>query len=169
MIGGIDGVNGACRAERPGLVHRALIGGQIAIVIAKTERVGRDRVGRQRTVDFVTGMPGLLETSADTITVLIRGVAKSFVDAACDPGPIVGARWGAIGIVAVRERGWRQDARLECAILVIAQLRGADRRRTGDEYQLVNIGIEPLPPEAIVDGAIMDSGAVIDVEQKKPE
>ena len=36
----------------------------------------------------------------------------------------------------------------------------------GDEYQLVNIGIEPLPPEAIVDGAIMDSGAVIDSIQR---
>ena len=35
-----------------------------------------------------------------------------------------------------------------------------------DEYQLVNIGIEPLPPEAIVDGAIMDSGAVIDAIQR---
>ena len=36
----------------------------------------------------------------------------------------------------------------------------------GSEYQLVNIGIEPLPPEAIVDGAIMDSGAVIDAIQR---
>jgi type IV pilus assembly protein PilM len=35
-----------------------------------------------------------------------------------------------------------------------------------DEYQLLNIGIEPLPPEAIVDGAIMDSGAVIDAIQR---
>jgi type IV pilus assembly protein PilM len=35
-----------------------------------------------------------------------------------------------------------------------------------DEYQLLNIGIEPLPPEAIVDGAIMDSGAVIDSVQR---
>lgn len=35
----------------------------------------------------------------------------------------------------------------------------------GDEYQLINIGLEPLPPEAIVDGAIMDSGAVIDAVQ----
>jgi len=34
------------------------------------------------------------------------------------------------------------------------------------EYQLVNIGVEPLPPEAIVDGAIMDSGAVIDAIQR---
>ena len=32
----------------------------------------------------------------------------------------------------------------------------------GEEFQLLNIGLEPLPPEAIVDGAIMDSGAVID-------
>jgi type IV pilus assembly protein PilM len=32
----------------------------------------------------------------------------------------------------------------------------------GEEFQLINIGLEPLPPEAIVDGAIMDSGAVID-------
>jgi type IV pilus assembly protein PilM len=34
-----------------------------------------------------------------------------------------------------------------------------------DEFQLVNIGLEGLPPEAIVDGAIMDSGAVIDAVQ----
>ncbi|OFV86765.1 MAG: pilus assembly protein PilM [Acidobacteria bacterium RBG_16_70_10] len=36
----------------------------------------------------------------------------------------------------------------------------------GDEFQLVNIGIEPLPQEAIVDGAIMDSGSVIDAIQR---
>ena len=36
----------------------------------------------------------------------------------------------------------------------------------GAEYQLANMGIEPLPPEAIVDGAIMDSGAVIDAIQR---
>jgi type IV pilus assembly protein PilM len=36
----------------------------------------------------------------------------------------------------------------------------------GDEYQLLNIGMEPLVPEAIVDGAIMDSGAVIDSIQR---
>jgi type IV pilus assembly protein PilM len=36
----------------------------------------------------------------------------------------------------------------------------------GAEYSLVNVGIEPLPPEAIVDGAIMDSGAVIDAIQR---
>ncbi len=35
-----------------------------------------------------------------------------------------------------------------------------------DEFQLLNIGIEPLPSEAIVDGAIMDSGAVIDAIQR---
>jgi type IV pilus assembly protein PilM len=36
----------------------------------------------------------------------------------------------------------------------------------GAEYQLVSLGLEPLPPEAIVDGAIMDSGAVIDAIQR---
>jgi len=36
----------------------------------------------------------------------------------------------------------------------------------GAEFQLTNIGMEPLPPEAIVDGAIMDSGAVIDAIQR---
>ena len=38
--------------------------------------------------------------------------------------------------------------------------------KAGAEYQLVNIGLEALPPEAIVDGAIMDSGAVIDAIQR---
>ncbi len=38
--------------------------------------------------------------------------------------------------------------------------------KAGAEYQLLNIGLEPLPPEAIVDGAIMDSGAVIDAIQR---
>jgi type IV pilus assembly protein PilM len=36
----------------------------------------------------------------------------------------------------------------------------------GGEFHLVNLGMEPLPPEAIVDGAIMDSGAVIDAIQR---
>jgi len=36
----------------------------------------------------------------------------------------------------------------------------------GDEFQLLNIGMEMLPPEAIVEGAIMDSGAVIDAIQR---
>jgi type IV pilus assembly protein PilM len=36
----------------------------------------------------------------------------------------------------------------------------------GAAYQLVNLGLEPLPPEAIVDGAIMDSGSVIDAIQR---
>jgi type IV pilus assembly protein PilM len=36
----------------------------------------------------------------------------------------------------------------------------------GMDFQLVNIGIEALTPEAIVDGAIMDSGAVIDAIQR---
>jgi type IV pilus assembly protein PilM len=36
----------------------------------------------------------------------------------------------------------------------------------GDEFSLLNIGVEMLPPEAIVDGAIMDAGAVIDSIQR---
>lgn len=36
----------------------------------------------------------------------------------------------------------------------------------GGEYHLLKLGMEPLPPEAIVDGAIMDSGAVIDAIQR---
>jgi type IV pilus assembly protein PilM len=36
----------------------------------------------------------------------------------------------------------------------------------GDEFQLLNIGVESLPQEAIVDGAIMDAGAVIDAIQR---
>ncbi len=38
--------------------------------------------------------------------------------------------------------------------------------KAGAEYQLMNIGLEPLAPEAIVDGAIMDSGSVIDAIQR---
>ncbi len=38
--------------------------------------------------------------------------------------------------------------------------------KAGAEYQLVNVGMETLPPEAIVDGAIMDSGAVIEAIQR---
>jgi type IV pilus assembly protein PilM len=34
------------------------------------------------------------------------------------------------------------------------------------DYQLVNAGIEVLPPEAIVDGAIMDAGSVVDALQR---
>lgn len=36
----------------------------------------------------------------------------------------------------------------------------------GRGYQLLNIGIEPLSPEAIVDGAIMDSGLVAETIQR---
>ena len=38
--------------------------------------------------------------------------------------------------------------------------------KSGEDFDLVSIGLEPLPPEAIVDGAIMDSGAVIDSLQR---
>lgn len=36
----------------------------------------------------------------------------------------------------------------------------------GKGYELVHLGIAPLPPEAIVDGAIMDGGAVISALQQ---
>jgi type IV pilus assembly protein PilM len=35
-------------------------------------------------------------------------------------------------------------------------------RETSKGYQLVNFGIEPLPPQTIVDGAIMNQAAVVD-------
>ena len=38
--------------------------------------------------------------------------------------------------------------------------------KKGNEFQLVKIGIEPLSPEAIVDGAIMDGGQVSEVIRK---
>ena len=34
--------------------------------------------------------------------------------------------------------------------------------KANDQFSLVNIGIENLSPEAIVDGAIMDAGSVVD-------
>jgi type IV pilus assembly protein PilM len=35
-------------------------------------------------------------------------------------------------------------------------------KQTGKGWKLVNFGIEPLPPQTIVDGAIMNQGAVVD-------
>jgi type IV pilus assembly protein PilM len=40
------------------------------------------------------------------------------------------------------------------------------RERKGGQYQLQRIGVEPLSPEAIVDGSIMDSSLVVDAIQK---
>ena len=40
------------------------------------------------------------------------------------------------------------------------------KEKKGDQYQLVRIGVEPLSPEAIVDGSIMDSSLVVDAIQK---
>lgn len=36
-------------------------------------------------------------------------------------------------------------------------------RESKGEYHLVNVGLEPLPPEAVVDGAFMDSSSVVEV------
>ena len=40
------------------------------------------------------------------------------------------------------------------------------KERKGDEFSLERVGIEPLSPEAIVDGSIMDSSLVVDAIQK---
>lgn len=40
------------------------------------------------------------------------------------------------------------------------------RERKGSQFQLQRIGVEPLSPEAIVDGSIMDSSLVVDAIQK---
>jgi type IV pilus assembly protein PilM len=40
------------------------------------------------------------------------------------------------------------------------------KERKGGEYQLQRLGIEPLSPEAIVDGSIMDSSLVVEAIQK---
>ena len=40
------------------------------------------------------------------------------------------------------------------------------KEKKGGLYQLVRIGVEPLSPEAIVDGSIMDSSLVVDAIQK---
>ena len=40
------------------------------------------------------------------------------------------------------------------------------KEKKGGVYQLVRIGVEPLSPEAIVDGSIMDSSLVVDAIQK---
>ncbi|HAS53735.1 MAG TPA: pilus assembly protein PilM, partial [Nitrospiraceae bacterium] len=39
----------------------------------------------------------------------------------------------------------------------LVQLKGSDRH-----YQLVKYGMVPLPPEVIVEGAVMDSGRVVE-------
>lgn len=43
------------------------------------------------------------------------------------------------------------------------------KEKKGGQYQLQRIGIEPLSPEAIVDGSIMDSSLVVDAIQKLNE
>ncbi len=43
------------------------------------------------------------------------------------------------------------------------------KERKGGEYQLLHAGIEPLSPEAIVDGSIMDSSLVVEAIQRLVE
>lgn len=40
------------------------------------------------------------------------------------------------------------------------------KERKGGQFQLMRLGVEPLSPEAIVDGSIMDSSLVVDAIQK---
>ena len=50
------------------------------------------------------------------------------------------------------------DIGSSCVKLIELQAVG----KTGAEFKLVKAGMEVLPPEAIVDGAIMDAGAIVD-------
>ncbi len=43
------------------------------------------------------------------------------------------------------------------------------KEKKGGQFQLVRIGVEPLSPEAIVDGSVMDSSLVVDAIQKLNE
>jgi len=54
-----------------------------------------------------------------------------------------------------------------------SSLKMAEVRRTGKGYQLVNAGTVPVPPESIVEGAVMNAPAVVDailelLEKHKP-
>ena len=42
-------------------------------------------------------------------------------------------------------------------------VKAVELRQTGDQYTVVALGVEPVPPDSIVDGAILDSGIVSDV------
>src|SRR3546814_5147165 len=87
----------------------------IILVLAKTRRVGTDRVKQKRSVDFLTGMACLLETAADVIAVLVHSGTKACIDAADDPGPIVRAGCRSIDKVAIRKHGrWQQIGRASC-------------------------------------------------------
>jgi len=54
-----------------------------------------------------------------------------------------------------------------------SSLKLAEVRRAGKGYQLINAGVAPLPPEAIVEGAVMNAPAVVEaivelVDRHKP-
>ena len=42
-------------------------------------------------------------------------------------------------------------------------VKAVELRQTGSGYKMAAIGSEPMPPASIVDGAIVDGGAVADV------
>ena len=103
MIGLVDRVDGACCAERLRLIHRTDIGSEIAVVLSETERIGGDGIGRQWTVGFLSGLARLFETAAIVVALAVGGRAKARIGAARGAGPIIGARNGPIGIIAVRK------------------------------------------------------------------
>src|SRR3546814_4700244 len=72
----IHGVDGSCRAEYPSLVHREMVGGGIAFLVAKDQRVGGDRVGSLRTDTFLPGLPGLLNAAADIVDGIAPDATK---------------------------------------------------------------------------------------------
>ncbi len=43
-----------------------------------------------------------------------------------------------------------------------SSVKAVELRESGKGYQLVNFGVKPIPPQAIVDGAVMDASAVIE-------
>src|SRR3569623_26821 len=117
----VDRVHGACRTERAGLIHCALVGGDVAVVFAEAQWIGRDRFRGKRPVDFLPGVPGLIEPATGVLAIIISGGAKACVDAAYNPSPIVSPRCWPIGIISVSERRRRQHACLEGAVLIVSQ------------------------------------------------
>ena len=43
-----------------------------------------------------------------------------------------------------------------------SSVKAVELKESGKGYQLVNFGAKPIPPQTIVDGAVMDASAVIE-------
>ena len=57
----------------------------------------------------------------------------------------------------------RRTKRLVGLDIGSSAVKAVELRQTGDQYTVVALGAEPVPPDSIVDGAILDSGIVSDV------